>query len=101
VRARRLEDAAPAQDLGPALARIRTACTRLLETLGRSADVLDEALRPGQPPGVIADRVTAAVVPDPAVRQRLLDELDVGRRVASLGEILDALVNELRGRRGP
>jgi hypothetical protein len=45
---------------------------------------------------VIADRITAAVVPDAALRQELLETLDVARRLERLGEALDRLVNELR-----
>jgi Lon protease-like protein len=96
---RRLEDVAPAADLAPAVARIRAACVRLLRALDRPADLLDTALAEGQPPGVVADRIAAAVLPDAAVRQALLDELDVAARVARLGTALDALVDELKGGR--
>jgi Lon protease-like protein len=96
---RRLEDVAPAADVAPTLARIRAACARLLRALDRPGDLLDTALAEGQPPGVIADRVAAAVLPDAAVRQALLDELDVAARVARLGTALDALVDELKGGR--
>lgn len=96
---RRLEDVAPAADVTPTLARIRAACARLLSALDRPADLLDTALAEGQPPGVIADRIAAAVLPDAAVRQALLDELDVAARVARLGAALDALVDELKGGR--
>jgi Lon protease-like protein len=96
---RRLEDVAPATDVTPTLARIRAACARLLRALDRPGDLLDTALAEGQPPGVIADRVAAAVLPDAAVRQALLDELDVAARVARLGTALDALVDELKGGR--
>jgi Lon protease-like protein len=95
----RLEDVAPAADVTPTLARIRAACARLLKALDRPVDLLDTALAEGQPPGVIADRVAAAVLPDAAVRQALLDELDVAARVARLGTALDALVDELKGGR--
>ena len=64
--------------------------------LDRPADLLDTALAEGQAPGVIADRIAAAVVPDSTLRQELLETLDVTRRLERLGAALDQLVNELR-----
>ena len=96
VTAQKLEEVAPTADVSASLARIRDACGRLLRALDRPADLLDTALAPGQLPGVIADRITAAVVPDAALRQELLETLDVTRRLERLGEALDRLVNELR-----
>jgi hypothetical protein len=96
VTAQKLEDVAPATDVAASLARIRDACGRLLRALDRPPDLLDTALAPGQLPGVIADRIAAAVVPDPALRQELLETLDVTRRLERLGVALDQLVNELR-----
>jgi len=81
------------------LARIRDACGRLLRALERPPDLLDTALAAGQPPGAIADRIAAQVVPDPRLRQELLETLDVGRRLDRLALALDELINELRGGR--
>jgi Lon protease-like protein len=100
VHARRLDDV-PSDDVAAPLARVRAACTRLLAALGRPADLLDEALAGSQSPAAIADRVTAAVIPDPGVRQELLETLDVGTRVQRLAAALDDLVNELTGGREP
>jgi Lon protease-like protein len=99
VAARTLEDVGPAEDAAPGLARIRAACARLLRALARPPDLLDTALGEGQPPGVIADRVAAAVLPDADLRQELLETLDVGRRVATVAEALEHLVRELTGGR--
>jgi hypothetical protein len=96
VTAQKLEDVAPTTDVSAALARIRTACRRLLQVLQRPLDLLDTPLAEGQAPGVIADRIAAAVVPDPALRQELLETLDVTRRLERLGAALDQLVSELR-----
>ena len=98
--AHRLEDGPPAADAAPVLARVRAACARLLAALQRPADLLDTALAEGQGPGVIADRVAAAVLPDGGLRQELLETLDVDRRLARLAGALDALVRELSGGRG-
>ena len=96
VTAQKLEDIAPTTDVSAALTRIRGACGRLLVALDRPPDLLDTALAEGQAPAVIADRVAAAVVPDPALRQELLETLDVTGRLERLGAALDQLVNELR-----
>jgi Lon protease-like protein len=100
VRAQRLDDV-PAPDVTAPLARVRASCARLLVVLGRPATLLDEALAESQSPGAIADRVTAAVVPDASIRQDLLETLDVGARVTRLAAVLDHLVNELTGGREP
>ena len=99
VRARRLVDAEPAGDVVPALTRIRAACKTLLAALARPADLLDTALADGQPPGVIADRVAAAVLPDGATRKRLLETLDVAARITTVADAVEALVKELKGGR--
>src|SRR5687767_2682738 len=82
LRARRLADTEPSGEVAPALARIRASCRALLSALARPADLLDTALADGQAPGVVADRVAAAVLPDADQRQALLETLDVGARVA-------------------
>ncbi len=99
VRARRLVDTDPAGDTAPALARIQTACRALLSALQRPADLLDTALADGQAPGVIADRVAAAVLPDPDLRQNLLETLDAGARVGRVADAVESLVRELKGGR--
>jgi Lon protease-like protein len=99
VAAQRLEDVAARTDVGALLARIRGACGRLLRALERPADLLDTALAEGQPPGAIADRIAAAVIPDAALRQELLETLDVARRLDRLADALDQLVKELLGGR--
>ena len=96
VTAQPLEDVAPTTDVSAALARIRDACGRLLRALDRPSDLLDTALATGQLPGVIADRIAAAVVPDADLRQELLETLDVARRLDRLGQVLEQLVNQLR-----
>ena len=99
VRARRLADVEPGGDVAPGLARIRAACKTLLSALARPADLLDTALADGQAPGVIVDRVAAAVLPDADTRQRLLETPDVTTRVSRVADALEALVKELKGGR--
>ena len=85
--------------MAPGLARIRAACKTLLSALARPADLLDTALADGQAPGVIVDRVAAAVLPDADTRQRLLETADVTTRVSTVADALEALVKELKGGR--
>lgn len=99
VRARRLEDAPVSGDVTAVVSRIRSSCKRLLEALDRPLDVLDGALGPEQEPGMIADRVAAAFLPDANLRQSLLETLDVGERLRRASAALDDLVNELKGGR--
>ena len=99
VRARRLTDGEATRDAGPALTRIRASCRELLGALSRPPDLLETALAEGQAPGIIADRVIAAVLPDVDLRQQLLELLDADARVARLADALEALVRELKGGR--
>jgi Lon protease-like protein len=99
LRARRLADTEATGDVAPALTRIRASCRALLSALARPADLLDTALAEGQAPGIVADRVAAAVLPDADQRQALLETLDVGARVSRVADALEALVKELKGGR--
>jgi Lon protease-like protein len=99
VEARRLDDVPPSGDDAAMIARLRAACAALLQALGRPADMLDTALAPGQPAGVVADRVAAAVIPDADLRQALLETTDVAARLDRVAGALESLVDELRGGR--
>lgn len=94
-----LEDTSPGTDVAVSLTRIRTSCGALLTALERPADLLDTALAEGQPAGVVADRIAAAVIPDAALRQELLETLDVKVRVERVATAVEALVRELKGGR--
>jgi len=43
--------------------------------------------------------VAAAVLPDGATRQRLLETLDVAARITTVADAVEALVKELKGGR--
>ena len=92
----RLEDVAPAADVGPLVERIRVACRTLLGVLGRPVDFLDAAFAENQAPGTIADRIASGVLPGADVRQELLEIAEVDLRLGRLALALDALVDELR-----
>ena len=97
ARARCLEDAPPSGDVAEVVGRIRRSCRRLLVALDRPVDVLAGALAPEEEAAAIADRVAAAFLPDPALRQSLLETLDVGERLRRVSIALDDLANELSG----
>lgn len=99
VRARRLDDVPAPEEPASTLARVRAACARLLAALERPADLLDVALAPEQGAGAVADRVAAAVLPDAALRQELLETLDVSVRLARVADAVEGLVREVTGGR--
>lgn len=102
VRAVVLEDQPPAEDtagLAPLVEQVKGSCLRLIEAVGRSSPALEQAFKAAQPPGVIADQVASAVLPDAALRQELLETMDVGDRLRRLSEALDYLLREITGGR--
>lgn len=101
VALRRLDEIPPTRDADPLVERIRVLCRRLLVGLGRPRELLDEVLQGGQAPGAIADRVASAVIPDPRLRQELLETLDVDRRLERVAATLEDLVRHIRGARDP
>jgi Lon protease-like protein len=101
VRADRLDDVRPQRDVAPLVERIRAQCRHLLAALDRSPDLLAEALRDGQEPGAIADQIASAVLPDPLLRQELLETLDAERRLELLATALEDLVRQVTRARRP
>jgi uncharacterized protein len=97
VRARRLDDTPADGEIAPLVTRIRASCKSLLEALDRPVDVLDGALGADEAAGAIADRVAAAFLPDPSLRQSLLETLDVGERLRRVAQALDDVANDLKG----
>jgi len=98
VRARVLEDAVPQGDGGRLASqtdRVKAACLRLLEARGQSSREVERALRAATVPGVVADRIASVVIPDPLLRQDLLETLDVGRRLDRLAAALDDLLRQV------
>jgi Lon protease-like protein len=99
VRARVLDDVVPQgtpSRLASEADRVKAACHRLLEAQGQSSREVERALRAATVPGVVADRIASAVIPDPLLRQELLETLDVGRRLDRLAAALDDLLREAK-----
>lgn len=97
VKARVLEDEIPEGEdqLSVEADRVTDGCLRLLTAMGQGSPELERALRSAAPPGVVADRIASVVIPDPALRQELLETLDVRRRLERLGAALDQLAREV------
>ncbi len=96
VRARPLTDVLGEQDratLAERLQALRAAYGKLLETLGQShADLVGRLTVAGARPGAVIDRIVSAVVPDAAVRQRVLEAVDVSERLdLASAAVLDLL----------
>ena len=90
---RRLDDVAPTKEVSGARERIRSGCRRLLSLLKRSPDLLDGAVGDDQPPGVVADRVAAAVIPEALAGRDLIVQAQTGsgKTLAFALPILDHL----------
>jgi Lon protease-like protein len=85
ARAHRLDDVVAAGEIGSLRERLRTLCAayaKLLDALGQAhADLVGRLTLAGARPGAVIDRIVSAVVPDAAVRQRILEAADVGDRL--------------------
>jgi len=102
----RMALASPLADVGAerpgvaALVRtVKDRCVQVLEAVGRGRAGLRESLDAVESPGELCDQLASAVVPTPAVRQALLEELDVERRLDRLAAALDDLLRQLTGDR--
>lgn len=78
---------------------VKERCRQIVRAIGRSTEALEEALRGPMPPGALCDRVASAVLPMARVRQELLDETDVERRLARLSSALGDLLKQATGER--
>ena len=100
VSATTLDDVGADRPALPTLAdTIRKRCLQILEALGRGGVEMGESLEAVQSPAELGDQVASGVIPDPAVRRALLEEMDVERRLERLTAALDDLLRQLtRGR---
>lgn len=94
-----LQDSGAERDsVPPLLDEVKRACRRILEMVRRATPEMEETLAAAVAPGVLCDQVASAVVPSPAARQALLEELDVERRLRRLLVELQDLLQQLKGR---
>jgi len=78
---------------------VKERCLQILQAVGRARAEMRESLDSLGSPGELCDQVASAVLPSPAVRQALLEELDVERRLERLTAALDDLLRQLTGDR--
>jgi Lon protease-like protein len=101
VAATPLEETGAAGPAVEALAsRVKARCRQILTAVGRSGAQLQEGLDGLRDPAELCDQVASALVPAPATRQALLEELDVERRLERLAVALDDLLTKLSGEGG-
>jgi Lon protease-like protein len=99
----RMVTATPLEDEGadtpavaPLTSRVRSAAARILATVGRSGEELQQSLDALTEPGRLCDQIASTLIPSPATRQALLEELHVERRLERLAVALDDLRSHLR-----
>lgn len=92
------ETGAARDGVGALAARVTGRCLGILRAINRPTAEMEESLA-GAAPGALCDRIAAAVIAEATVRQALLEELDVERRLRRLAEALDDLYTELQGDR--
>jgi Lon protease-like protein len=104
VRARPLPDGLRPVDpgsLAERLATLRASHAKLLDALGQGhADVVGRLTTAGAGPGALVDRIVSAVVPDAAVRQRVLEAVDVSERLDLANAALLDLLTLVAGSEG-
>ena len=93
-----LPDAGAERDAVPSLlGEVKRACRRILKAVRRATPEMEETLAAAAAPGILCDQVASAVIPSPSVRQALLEELDVERRLRRLLAELENLLQQLKG----
>jgi Lon protease-like protein len=92
------ETGAEGDGVGALVGRVIGRCLGILRAVSRPTAEMDESLA-GAAPGALCDRIASAVIPRADVRQALLEELHVERRLSRLAEALDHLYTQLTGDR--
>ena len=92
------ETGAERPSVGALVARVTGRCLSILRAVNRPTAELEASLAEAAP-GALCDQVASAVVPEAGVRQELLEELDIERRLLRLAGALDDLYTQLTGER--
>ena len=90
------DEGADAPAVAPLTSRVRSAAARILATVGRSGEELQQSLDALTEPGRLCDQIASTLIPSPTTRQALLEELHVERRLERLAAALDDLRSHLR-----
>jgi Lon protease-like protein len=77
------------------MAEVKTRYRRLLRAVNRAGRGAEEALAAAASAGAFSDQVASTAIPSPALRQALLAEVDVERRLNLLVTTLDDLLTRL------
>jgi uncharacterized protein len=93
-----VETGAEGDGVASLAARVTGKCLGILRAVSRATVEMEESLA-GAAPGALCDRIASTVIPEADVRQALLEELDVERRLLRLAEVLDDLYTQLTGHR--
>ena len=97
VEATELAEVGADRDTVPALLDlIKRTCRHILQAVKRATPEMEATLAEATAPGMLCDQVAAAVIPTPAARQALLEEVDVERRLRRLLEELSSLLKQLK-----
>ena len=78
---------------------VKERCLEILAAVGRGRSEMRQSLDSMSSPGELCDQVASAMLPSAAVRQALLEELNVERRLRRLSVALDNLLRQLPGDR--
>lgn len=89
------EAAADGANVTALVVRVKDACRRILRAVDRPSAEMNQVLDAAASPGVLCDQVASALVPGAALRQALLEELCVERRLERLVGALSDLVKQL------
>jgi len=90
------DEGADTPGVAPLTSRVRSAAARILATVGRSGEELQQSLDALTEPGRLCDQIASTLIPSPTTRQALLEELHVERRLERLAAALDDLRSHLR-----
>lgn len=74
---------------------VKRTCRQILQTVKRATPEMDVLTEAGDP-AVLADQVASALIPAPAVRQALIEETNVERRLRRLLAEMSTLLKQLR-----
>jgi hypothetical protein len=98
--AQRLADVgAERPDVAELSRTVKERCLEILAAVGRGRSEMRESLDSMSSPGELCDQVASAMLPSAGVRQALLEELDIERRLRRLTVALDDLLRQLTGDR--
>ena len=84
-------------DIADADQTLRALIGRLAEAISEGGDLLRQVVAAGESPAELVDVVAAALIVDPALRQRLLETRDVGQRLERVSAEVVAMTARLGG----